>query len=507
MTTVRNATPRVFVWVTDDRSDVYDLSAECVSFTADKGIQGGAGSWSVVLLPRDTPDHKQAANLNRYESIYQAIGPNTPISIGFDVPGGITFGFVSRVSRSRSRIGQRIRKTIKLSGMDMGKILVNDHIVKAFLTVNGERVFRSDVEEAFGPGHPLLMNLPGTWGPATGVGEQASNLFSGATLKDVADWILDACPSMRFPLLKGPFAGQTGEVREIISTVNVVGGWGDQRIYSETPRNFQGTIWGFLNSIVDSDFYEVRIDTKPRDDDPIPEIHLILRPKPFDEPALDFAPVVEQSAGWDGLTTFVTHPDKNHVIEERHVVSDDLGYGDSEALSYYLTTSQHALVGNEAMLEEGIFFPLLDLWAAGKFGMRSYQSGLTLIGGDVASKVDGVSADDVGGEVREFRNRLFNWYRLNPFFESGSMTVVGADHYRVGDPVLLPWATPSRGERADGVRFYCTGVTHRWSYGQHYLTTLRLERGHNDSMVETLKAEIKATAPTLNPQNYTFVDP
>jgi hypothetical protein len=167
-------------------------------------------------------------------------------------------------------------------------------------------------------------------------------------------------------------------------------------------------------------------------------------------------------------------------------------------------------MGNSDGTSTGLTYPLLDLWNAKKFGIKAYNARLVNVGADVAlSRTD---ADGAKTEwrfrVTEMRNRLFNWYRLNAYFESGSMTIVGRDRARVGDPVFRPEQRCAFGG-SKGMRYYTTGVSWAWSFGDQYTTTLQVSRGHNDDMLDVLKADIMADGSTHippNPNNYTKLD-
>lgn len=176
---------------------------------------------------------------------------------------------------------------------------------------------------------------------------------------------------------------------------------------------------------------------------------------------------------------------------------------ETQVLSHYLVTSQHELMGNPESLAEGLAFPLTDTYMARRFGLRTMRSALNLVGGDVKRKNDADEdyTGEVAGDVRDARNRLFNWHRLNPFFEQGQLVVAGRDRYRVGDPVRLPWRrAPFSGDL--GMRYYLTGVTWGWSYGQPYQCTLALERGHTSAMVAEITRRIRADAPAASPDHF-----
>jgi hypothetical protein len=77
---------------------------------------------------------------------------------------------------------------------------------------------------------------------------------------------------------------------------------------------------------------------------------------------------------------------------------------------------------------------------------------------------------------------------------AGSMTVPGRDRFRVGDPVLRPGLQGSRFGTFKGMRFYTTGTSHRWAVNQPYTTTLRVMRGHNQSVIDLFEFDVGVDA-------------
>jgi hypothetical protein len=170
-----------------------------------------------------------------------------------------------------------------------------------------------------------------------------------------------------------------------------------------------------------------------------------------------------------------------------------MGISDADVFSYYLVTSAHDLFGNDQSDAEGLFYPAVDLFALARAGLRSYEGRLEVLAADFREKVRGeLDYGQIPSEVHEFRNRLFNWYRLAEYFEAGSLTVTGRDRYRPGDPVCLPWRAGFRTRLFSGfpMRYYCTGCSWQWQLGSPYTTTLQLMRGHNTASVLQATNEI-----------------
>lgn len=488
--------PRIVLWPDGARSESVDVSPWVESFTHSKQLGAPLGRWSVSLLPYAREDAQQVPT-RRLPDLYRRVRPNGLVSLGMEKYGGIGLGLIDSITRTRHRLGGRTHTALTLTGSCMGKTLYNDNVVQASLTVAEWLKFNLHLQNVVGPENTLLQNIKGVWGPTDG--RDGAPRFVGQSVEDVIRWIVDSAPSMQVPLLASQ--GGTGRPGEFLNTERSFATWNGSRVFSEAPHDYQGNVWGFLKSILDEDVYEIWLDTIPRSlygslrPDPIPEILLVVRPKPFDEASLDFLPTDENvGIGWNALRTLVDL-EKNHVLEEDDVYTEQLGCSDADSFAYYMVTSQHDVMGNQQLVQNGLMFPAVDTYALVRSGLRQYHANLSLILGDRARVQDNDRGYDslFAGEVTEFRNRLFNWYRLNAWFENGSLTVRGRDHYRVGDPVLLPWLQPAHGD-LPGVRFYTQGVTHSWAIGERYQCLLDVARGHNDSTITAAKAEIALDA-------------
>lgn len=497
----RNARPHVWVWPPERGGAVLDLSGDVVAFNCQKQMAAPAGQFSVTLVPRTELDPHAPANLNEREVAWFNIEPNSVVSIGMDRPGGIMVGLVSSVTRSTLRAGGTVHKAVTITGEDFGKLLVQDNVEHSFVTVAKISDFTRKIEAALGPRHPLVTPMRGLFGPSKGEDGDSYWTFLDSTVSEVVDWILDEVVSFRVPAFIGA-AGGTGHPREFFG-VDVTPGWADQKIWSEAPNEFTGSVFNFIRSVLDADLYEFWVDTIPTTNgDALAVPTIIVRPKPFDEPVLDFAPVTtDPGLSWASLRTRLTRQPA-HEIHEDEILEEQVTRSDRDAVSFYLVRSNHVLLGNPEGEREGLSFPAVDTWAARKFGLRSYRADLSLVGPDLARKSQGDApyTTDVAAEVVEQRSRLLNWFRLNSEFESGTIRVWGRDHYRVGDKVHLDHAKGYRGTER-GLDYYTVGVAWDWKFGGHYTTTLTLDRGHNDEIIADAKRRIAEDAPSSNPSH------
>ncbi len=502
-------------------SDAIDLSLDVIAVQGGRSHAQPVGMLSITLLPRSSNNRQTPADIARTSLLYRQLD-YAIISVGFELDGGVGLYMVTRRKRRTNRAGPNPSMSLTLECMDVGgRVLNGDNVIFASLSVQTAGKFGDAIAAALGDDSPLLVAFAGVWGPEgddavdrsitvtspfTGETtvwtdhEKGTPTFLGQSVKDVLDWILAKAPSMRVPLLRA--VGGDGRPSEFIRTDKSITTWNDARVWSDSPSTYNGNVFGFLGTVLDRDFYEIWIDYIPRPNERIPEIHLIVRPKPFDEPAMEFMSV-DESTGitWDDLRTLIDGLE-NHDIPLNEVLSDDLECGDADAASYFMVTSQHDLIGNDESAKLGLAYPLVDTWMAKKCGLRAYNTRLSLLAGDRDAMVDGDA--DYDGELssasRQFRNRLLNWYRFAPWFESGLITVRGRDRYRPGDPVRLSWVIPPRGSET-GVRYYCTGVSWSWSLGSPYVSTLQVTRGHNAGVIAALRQEIEDDAPASNPSH------
>ncbi len=494
---LRRGRPRVYVWTGSTLPTKVDLSGEVVQLQAAKSLGSPAGTFSLTLRPDVRDGSSGVGDLRRRPVRYRDLRPNQLISIGMDEDGGIMLGLIDQVRRSM-QTGSQASLSLVISGRDLGKALAVDNVVRGVVNTTEAVAYKAKIDAAWGSGHPLTQDIVAVWGPESDV--DGTPTFYNATVQDVIDFILANAPSMTVPILAAATGGE-GTAGDYVSTDFSVTSWNDGRIWSEAPTTYQGSIWGYVQSILDIHFYEVWLDTVPNES-ALPNVTLVVRPKPFDEPDLAFAPVSDSTGlGWNDLTTMLTD-EEHHEIGWHEVVAYDLGVSDAEAVAYYLVTAQNELIGNPDGLSEGLIYPLVDLYVGKLFGLRSYEAPLTLLAGDLTAKAAGEL--DYDGEVADdchnFRNRLFNWHRLAPWFEAGTVQVLGRDRFRVGDPVFLPWYLPQLGDEA-GVRFYCTAVSWSWSVGGTYLSTLTLTRGHNAAMVTAVKTAIALDGALQFPPN------
>lgn len=525
MTTRRRMRPEVRLVLRN--GPTVDVSDVVLAMSVTKPADGPTGQFRIDLLAADAQERQgRASSVTRPPLWWQQIETNDVVTLGFDTVGGIGFGFVSTVDLTTRYHGEAVERRVSLSGMMEAKPFTQDEVVKAALTAPELSEWYAALRATFGDEqHPLLVPLEGAWGPRTVDGEgQINNIMWGADIGTFVRWVLDNTTSLRVPQLTAAFGAEAADVY----VVEGLTPWNNRRIWSFAPQTYQGNTWGFLRGSIDDPFYEIRADSRPIPGSDVPQPVLVVRPRPYDDPLLTWAPIDEdESTGLtrDSAPAFVPNAPGAWRIDLKAVRQASLSRSDAEATSFYVVTSDHYVGGSADALAQGLFFPLVDLYAAQRYGLRPRRAAVSLVEANVVDKqqggagettTDSVSAGaafdaladvvktvgeaapsgSLGREIRNFRNRLFNWHRMEPEFLRGTIIVAGADEYRPGDYIECPWVEPHIGQASssDPVRFYVHAITWDWSMGGEYTCNMQLIRGYNSSMVTAFRNQITLAA-------------
>lgn len=507
----RPAQPYVTLFPGDELADRMELGGQTLSATWSKSIASPVGQWSVTVAPGRQGRQGDHTTLIDNPELYARVRPNNVISLGASEVGGWGLGLVSKVSRAVQAMGSGVQQTVTLSGMDLGKTLMQDSVVQASMVGPQLERVRLAVEEQLGPEHPLLAALPGEFGPRVDFGDGLGPIptFTGVGVQDVIEWALNNVVSMRLPLFS-EVTGGDGRIGEIISTDFTITDWGEAQVWSEGLSTFQGSVWAFLRATIDTDFWEMFLDYIPNNT-ALPQAALVVRPKPFDQEATTYLSTDDKGISWSRLRTLVDGR-PFHNIEARSIAALNIGTTDEDTLAYYEVTSPNWLIGNTAGENLGLRYPAIDLYAAKRFGLRAMKSQVALVQGDLRESI--TTGDDAelsatqASELTRYRHALLNWHRPNPMFERGQVTVVNFDHQdriRCGDRIRLPGVTPQRGGVA-GLDAYVVGVSHRWTLGQPQVTQVQFIRGHNAEALANFNAELAASSTPNAPDGLVVAD-
>lgn len=498
--------PRIYLWTGDSKTPL-SLGGDCISFQCSKSITSPVGTFSVSLLPR-TGVEQLPADAKRLSTLYKSDLLNRVISIGYDTDGGIMLGLVGNVSDTFTMSAGQLVRALTLTGQDFGKALIRDNVISALITKSTpeQSSYVKAVEDAFGADSPLLQFIKA---PVDVNDPTKSGYFEGKTVEDVAAWAVGNLVNMQIPVLKDALGGK-GLTGDYFDAVNYVTSFASDVIYGRTVELsvYQGSAWGFIQSLIDLDFYECWVDTVPLWDTGLPFLNegvifpnvvLIMRPKPFEEPDYNQADTSsEPGLGWNDLRCLVTL-EQQHDINLDEIIQGSFSIGEDDVYNHFQVQSNQIPSGQDSGVAEALAYPLTDIYSVKRFGLRQYNAKLNLVGGDMDAFTQATF-----GEVTQFRNRLFNWHRWNAWMEDASIRCAGRDEFRVGDPVRLPWREAPVGDEL-GMRYYTAHVVHSWGMGQPYVCQLQLTRGHNAGMLKALTERVRDGAPTSAPDNWMAV--
>lgn len=456
-----------------------------------KSIDSMAGNFE-IRVSSDFNSVNLSSHSSR-SSLFEILRPMDVISIGIERPDGLMLGIVENIFETKSggSTGQRL---ITIKGSDFGKILQQDNIVFAPLTVDLEgqvdkvNLFEAAVKQAFGNNHPLTRSLSATWGPITPMQTLG---FENVDIQVAVDFVLKNGISLSvIPFFNQSANTPLGEIfrKEITSRPT------DKVLLSANAAQYDGNIANFLKRLLDGPFYECWVDTflditQPLPVQPQPMPVLRIRPTPFDEENLNFVGtdyVIDPMFSWENLKTWITQ-EPYHRFQPEDLQNENLGISDYEALSFYTVNFTKEPIGTPFQELHGVSFPLLDIYMAKKYGLRPIR---------VSSQHLHVDPDiPTPQQIRNKRNQIFNWHRMNPEFLSGTVNILGRDDIRVGD--RLAYFKLKKQEK-DPILFYIKSLGFSWNVGQEYNMSLALTRGHSQKMVNNLKEEITTESALSN---------
>lgn len=471
-------------------SDVSENLSNCVvGFQVQKNMNQLAGSFQIILAPKATQDGSFTSP-KTLSYIYRNVTPMDLISIGIESEGGMMLGLVDNVSKNRTVYNNQVNQTISIRGRDMGKLLIADNTMFAPSADSGyiarliEKLKSSgiigdseDVTE-----HPLVNMFSENRAPVwiDSKGGDIGRTFIGKKIDEAIEYVLKSLSSLR---IKVTFEGKKDVSAHELFSTKITTRDGDQ-VATQSHNSYIGSLANLLYAIIDRDFYELFVETIEGN------AVLVVRPKPFDRKGDKITSVgggfktlsKDDSHLWNNLKTFVDELNY-HEISEEDIIQLNLGVSDYEALSMYVQNTRQTLIGH-LYEQAGMFFPMLDVFALKRYGLKRKETISNLIPVETEGK-NIKDQDEIEDRIKGFRDRTFNWYRYNPIMESGSVIVRGHDNYKLGDPVKLVDEIAQNGEI--GIKAYLVGYSHSWQFGQPFLTNLQLIRGENEKLLENYR--------------------
>ena len=181
---------------------------------------------------------------------------------------------------------------------------------------------------------------------------------------------------------------------------------------------------------------------------------------------------------WDSLPV--------SVIPRQDIDVCDVGRSGVERYNAYYVTVR---IIQEAFGENGqtLLSPLIDPASIKRHGLRRM---------DVQSSclADLKTLDD-GAMAHQQRYILRDWYCMNPYFLSGTISLKrGHPQIHIGGRIRIPGAAISRTEVVDDESYYVESVSHNWRFGSATNTSLGVTRGWigTDASYRAMLAKVAA---------------
>lgn len=329
----------------------------------------------------------------------------------------------------------------------------------------------------------VTMGLTTGWLDA-GVGDDdentlATTLMNGNVAETVGKLLERFLPYMTYA-----FESDETENTQLQSRIHVdLDSWtGDERLVDPVPlTSFEGSFNQLLRDIVNKPFCEMFFEVYS-DSEGNEKAKFVVRRTPFDK------------ADWLALP--INELGSRDVIEESFIQSD------LEAYALFNVVPESQL---EANLAAGTARPQYSQSLVDKYGYKLLEvshrylstlqpvvedsepeteepavgSGNVTVDAIEARNQGQVEGEDVVDEenpevqkVKEYSQRLYNWYSLNPNFFAGEIKVIGHPDYRIGNRLIYKDAV-----NGSEWEFYIEGVSHSFSYTEGYTTTLKVTRG------------------------------
>lgn len=439
-----------FLTAFERASDIEELQRaeySILSLTTSKSIGDAAGTFNITLLPVNlTRFRSQRPQVGKYQALwYEALRPMDMVTIElYDQEAGdyryVMTGLLDRVKKTVSLVNGRPTRTVTLAGRDLGKLLLVNSLVylPQFDVTQFPEAPETLKNSVFGVRTRLISELAG------------------------AD---DRLGSVILALFNPDFGIRSTEIRlsddtdiwEHLIVAQEPTGRLDSAIFEranyivpdfETIGSYSGPIWNLLDQLIDQPFLEMFVDTDPETGDG----YLWVRETPFDMDA------------WDALPEC--------VIEADSLLSDLLERND-------LATSTIYTVEPANFYTEDIYLairPRFNSMLIKRFGLRWYRQATQLL----RMKKDHSNYDFLIAQAESYARKVYEWFKLDPWFERGSLEVRGTVTPRIGQRLRI---------EPQGKEFYVVQVAHRWQVGQPHITTVSLDRGMNTDLRRELLAE------------------
>lgn len=421
-------------------------SQSCLAFQIEKDLYQPAGTFRIDLLPTAFLNLRNEKSVLALLEIWlDILLPNDIVKISIwdaserkYIP--VMTGLIDKVMETVSILRGKPIRTITVVGRDFGKILITNSVlyVPQAAQVLPPSEFRKYVDKAFFGGTVLYL----TW-------EYTKTGKLGEMIEGILRTFL-------YPLIE--FADGSTLYKWLIFE-----DWtSDDDVYIIDFTSFgayNGTFWNFFQQIANPPFYELYVFTDPQDGIPT----LRLRRTPWEK------------KDWNDLLTLeISH----EWIRQRYLERSDTD----------IWTSWSGTLSNDIMQDIWLSVPpeFHDGFLK-RFGFRWMQIKTPLIREWNKDYVY-FREEPVRRWAREWTKKLYEFYKFAPYFMRGNYVLVGTPKPRIGMRAVTE-DTLIGGAK----EFYITKVSHSWTLGGPYETTITVDRGLKITDKNKIEQEIQDT--------------
>lgn len=416
-------------------TDKFDISDDVTSLTTNKAYGRCSGTWQLIL-PYKSPKGKDLL-------YHQLLEPDDIVTIELDPGDGsglmhVMTGLIDRVSVVRQG-GTVPQRAIKVTGRDLGKLIEKHDIFYDVLAVSEQLNKQPSSGTQDQTIMARLVDPSFIMGTSAKIIKHAfENFFKPAltagTRFDIAidtddDWII-VQPNMMV---------QTG-----------------------------CDFWSYMQQATGRPYNMLHADVDPNK---VGKHLLTLEKYPLDD------------------TGKLVRPDnKSAAVDDTEIIADDLGIGDNERVNFLFNAANVLLTSSDLMKESwSATWANMDLQDIADHGFNNWTIKSSFTPPEAQTNKD-TDEDKVFDSLNKRQSILWNWYRHNQEYSTGTMALHLRPDIRAGFQLLV-----RIGDTDDYMSYLVEQVTHQYTIhpSPAFTTSLQLTRGQFATPAQKAIAERK----------------
>lgn len=424
--------PKVRVLVKDVETAelLYDLTDDLTSLSTNKAYGRCSGTWQLMVT-------YQSNDSGKILNWADELAPNMMVTIEMDAGNGFGYfpvmcGLIDRISKVRGG-GHIPQRSVKVSGRDMGKLLETHDVGLDIIAYNQALAAQDETKKN------STLSMARQFDPGFSMGTP------GQFMRKAFDTVLD---NMLASTKRLKFTDYTNDK------------W---QMSQPTFMTSQGmSFWNFIKQMEHAPYSILTTDTNTVTPN---FFHVHLEKYPYNN---ETGHIERDEKQW-------------HTIGDAEIISDDLGVCDQERIN--MVSFQPAIYLQTRIMSEDVMMAHKDLtkWEPDlvdikKNGLAPKQFVDKFTPPDMYSPMD---ADDYRKDAAiktasAMATMLWNWYKKNHTYESGSATVHLRPDVRVGSGLLI-----KQGSKDEYKEYFIEQVSHQCTFHPtpQFTTSLHLTRG------------------------------